>query len=299
MLFKFSAVHIRVLLFIIWLAVFLSQIQPLELLQDYGGFTFLGILGATFANATGAGGGVVFVPFFNQLEFTVATSVATSFAIQCCGMTAGAVTWWAYYKRLQLSNEPQANDWQSLSNVLWVSVPLSLLGLWMVQIMPQFFVHFSDPRSLHTGFGVFSILLSGAIFATVLLLKNDIFKAHLTIYDVFFIALISWVGGGITAWLSIGVGELLAVYLIIRGFNVTFSIAAAVILSAFTVWGGVAFHLFVTNAIYWPVVLFAGAGAIIGGILAKCLVLYFSAKHLKLFFAGWIFILGVTSIPLN
>ena len=82
-----------------------------------------------------------------------------------------------------------------------------------------------------------------------------------------------------------------------KGQNVTLAIAAAVILSAMTVWGGVIFHLVITKAIYWPVVLFAGAGAIAGGILAKNLVLYFSAKNLKLFFAGWIFILGFTSLP--
>mgnify|MGYP000181856947 FL=1 len=86
-------------------------------------------------------------------------------------------------------------------------------------------------------------------------------------------------------------------YLIIRRFSVTLAIAAAVILSAMTVWGGVIFHLVITKAIYWPVVLFAGAGAIAGGILAKQLVLYFSAKNLKLFFAGWILILGFTSLP--
>jgi uncharacterized membrane protein YfcA len=109
--------------------------------------------------------------------------------------------------------------------------------------------------------------------------------------------MIGIIGGGITAWLSIGVGELVAVYLIIRGFNVTFSIACAVILSAFTVWGGIVFHLLITNAVYWPVVLFAGIGAIIGGMLAKKLVLFFSPKSLKLFFAAWVFVLGVSSLP--
>jgi uncharacterized membrane protein YfcA len=116
-------------------------------------------------------------------------------------------------------------------------------------------------------------------------------------YDCITLSAVALVGGGITAWLSIGVGELVAVYLIIRRFNVTFAIAAAVILSALTVWGGIIFHLLITQAVYWPVVLFAGAGAIVGGILAKQLVLYFSAKNLKLFFAGWIFILGITSLP--
>jgi uncharacterized membrane protein YfcA len=294
---KMSAKHIRIFLLLVWLIILFWQTQPLSLIQEYAGFAFLGLLGAIFANATGAGGGVIFVPFFNQLEFSVASSVATSFAIQCCGMTAGSVTWWTFYKQLKTNNQPQSFYWQPLGKTLFLTVPCSLLGLWMVQINPQFFAHFSDPNSLHTGFGVFSIGLALAIFATVFLLSNQNFNTELTLFDYIFLPTIALVGGGITAWLSIGVGELVAVYLIIRRFNVTFAIAAAVILSALTVWGGIIFHLLITQAIYWPVVLFAGAGAIVGGILAKQLVLYFSAKNLKLFFAGWIFILGITSLP--
>jgi len=295
---KMSAKHIRVFLLFIWLGILISQTQSLTLIQEYGGFAFLGLLGAIFANATGAGGGVVFVPFFNQLDFSVATSVATSFAIQCCGMTAGAITWWAFYRKIKNSQQPESKQWQPLTKVLLLTVPCSLLGLWMVQINPQFFAHFSDPSSLHTGFGIFSIGLALAIFATVFLLNNYSFNTKLEWFDYIALPSIALVGGGITAWLSIGVGELVAVYLIMRRFNVTLAIAAAVILSALTVWGGVIFHLIITRAIYWPVVLFAGAGAIVGGVLAKQLVLYFSAKNLKLFFAGWIFILGFTSLPL-
>ena len=282
----------------IWLGLLFWQTHTLTLIQEYGGFTFLGLLGAIFANATGAGGGVVFVPFFNQLDFSVATSVATSFAIQCCGMTAGAITWWAFYKKAQANHsQPEFAQWQPLVRILLLTIPFSLFGLWMVQINPQFFAHFSDPTSLHTGFGIFSIGLALAIFATVLLLNNPNFNTQLAKHDYIALPVIALVGGGITAWLSIGVGELVAVYLIICRFNVTLAIAAAVILSAWTVWGGIVFHLVITQAIYWPVVMFAGAGAIAGGILAKQLVLYFSAKNLKLFFAGWIFILGFTSLP--
>jgi uncharacterized membrane protein YfcA len=298
MFLKMSAKHIRVFLLFIWLGILFSQTNPLTLIQEYGGFAFLGLLGAIFANATGAGGGVVFVPFFNQLEFSVATSVATSFAIQCCGMTAGALTWWAFYKQVKAKNQPESKQWQPLGNILLSTVPTAIFGLWMVQINPQFFAHFSDPSSLHTGFGIFSIGLALAIFATVFLLSNQGFNSQLSRYDYVALPAIAIVGGGITAWLSIGVGELVAVYLIMRRFNVTLASAAAVILSALTVWGGVIFHLIITQAIYWPVVLFAGAGAIVGGVLAKRLVLYFSAKNLKLFFAGWIFILGFTSLPL-
>jgi uncharacterized membrane protein YfcA len=295
---KMSAKHIRVFLLFTWLTILFWQTQPLTLIQEYAGFTFLGLLGAIFANATGAGGGVVFVPFFNQLEFSVATSVATSFAIQCCGMTAGALTWLAFHKQLKASNQPEYLYWQPLSKVLLLTVPSSFLGLWMVQINPQFFAHFSDPASLHTGFGLFSIGLAVTIFATVFLLSNQSFTTQLSLLDYIALPFIALVGGGITAWLSIGVGELVAVYLIICRFNVTFAIAAAVILSALTVWAGIVFHILITQAVYWPVVLFAGAGAIVGGILAKQLVLYFSVKNLKLFFAGWIFILGITSLPI-
>ena len=295
---KISAKHIRVFLLFIWLGIVFWQTEPLILIQEYGGFAFLGLLGAIFANATGAGGGVVFVPFFNQLEFSVVTSVATSFAIQCCGMTAGAITWWSFYKQLKTNHQPESKQWQPLGKILLLTGPFSLVGLWMVQINPQFFAHLSDPASLHSGFGIFSIVLALAIFATVFLLSNSHFIIKLSASDTIALPAIAAVGGGITAWLSIGVGELVAVYLIIRGFNVTFAIASAVILSTLSVWGGIIFHLVITQAVYWPVVLFAGAGAIVGGVLAKKLVLYFSAKNLKLFFAGWIFILGLTSLPI-
>jgi hypothetical protein len=89
--------HIRIILLLSWFAALFYQSHTWLLIKDYSGFALLGVIGAIFANATGAGGGVVFVPFFNQLDFSVTTSVATSFAIQCCGMTAGAITWWGVY----------------------------------------------------------------------------------------------------------------------------------------------------------------------------------------------------------
>lgn len=281
-----------------WLGIFLYQSQPWLLLQDFGAFAFLGVLGAIFANATGAGGGVVFMPFFKQLDFNVVASVATSFAIQCCGMTAGALTWYGYFKKLIDSKTSEANEWQLLPNALWLIVPPSIFGLWCVQYNEGTWGQLTDADTLHTGFGVFSVCLSIAIMFSVLFFKKQLFKQSLTLVDKLALIAVSFVGGGITAWLSIGVGELLAVYLIMRGFNVAFAIASAVIVSAFTVWAGVIFHLAVTEAVNWSVVLFAGAGAIIGGVLAKRLVLYFSPQNLKLFFAGWIFILGVTSLPL-
>ncbi|MEP0177434.1 MAG: sulfite exporter TauE/SafE family protein [Paraglaciecola sp.] len=292
-----SANSLKLTIICVWFGIFICLSQPWSLLQDYGAFAFLGVIGAIFANATGAGGGVVFMPFFNQLGFSVTTSVATSFAIQCCGMTAGALTWYAYFKQLKIVHLTEAQQWSVLPKVLMLVIPASLIGLWLVQLNSQSLEQLSDPDTLHLGFGVFSMGLSLGIITSVFWVKNQSFNTSLYSIDYVSLTIIGLIGGGITAWLSIGVGELVAVYLIIRRFNVTFAIAVAVIVSAFTVWAGVVYHLVVTGAVHWPVVLFAGAGAIIGGVLAKKLVLYFSSKNLKLFFAVWIFILGVTSLP--
>ena len=76
------------------------------------------------------------------------------------------------------------------------------------------------------------------------------------------------------------------------------SIAIAVILSAITVWSALPYHAFLSEAIVWQVVMFAGAGAIIGGMIAKYVVLAFSVQRLKLFFGMWVLILGVSSLPI-
>jgi hypothetical protein len=40
----------------------------------------MAVLSAIFVNSTGAFGGVVFIPLFNQLNFTEQQSIATSYA---------------------------------------------------------------------------------------------------------------------------------------------------------------------------------------------------------------------------
>ena len=110
------------------------------------------------------------------------------------------------------------------------------------------------------------------------------------------LVVISLLGGAITAWLSVGVGELIAIYLIVRRFDVTIAVSTAVVISAITVWAGIWQHLLVDFQVYWQVVFFAGPGAIIGGVLAKKLVMYMSVTRLKLFFAFWLFVIGGVGI---
>lgn len=285
--------RIKFALLCVWLVVLFIQQDTLRIISEYFAFFFLGITGAIFANTTGAGGGVVFVPFFNQLSMSTQSIVATSFAIQCCGMTAGALTWFRHYKAVEIFNP----DWKMLPKALLLTTIFSVTGIVLTQyLLSGFALGLQD--SLHIGFGVFSILLALAIYASIPLLNKTIFNNTLTRYDLIMLALVALAGGIVTAWLSVGVGELVAVYLILRGFSITFAIALAVILSAFTVWSAIPYHIFISEAVYYQILLFAGAGAIIGGLVAKTLVMRFSIVKLKIFFATWVMIMGIAGLPL-
>ncbi len=291
--------RIKSFLIIVWLCLLLLS-GSFASIDQYGGFFLMGIVGAIFASATGAGGGVVFVPFFNQLSFTSETIVATSFAIQCFGMTAGAISWYQHYKGLQKSSgllSQSANDWQHLPKGLLVCVPTSILGILLAQFALSEYINIVQ-QGLSLYFGIFSIVLAVAIFGSIFLMDRSASTRHLLVIDLILLAATGFFGGVITACLSVGVGELVAVYLILRGFNISFAIALAVILSAFTVQSGIYYHLFVSKAVYWQVVIFAGAGAIIGGLIAKHVVFFFSPMKLKMFFATWILVMGISGLPI-
>ncbi len=254
-----------------------------ELLASHGRFILLGISGAIFANSTGAGGGVIFIPVFDALQFTPVQAVATSFAIQCFGMTAGALSWSYHFKKRH------ANDceWQMLPKAVVWTAPAAIAGLWLCQGLGL-----QSPASLHTSFSIFSILLGAAIIANSVRKQTKAHRTALSQWDLLALLGIGLGGGIITAWLSVGVGELMVIYLLIRRFNAPMSVAAGVIVSALTVWSAAPLHLAPGSNALFELVLFAGPGAIIGGILARKLALVLPVKGLKLFFAFWIVLTG-------
>lgn len=277
-----------ILLFIsIWLGMLAMSPMAIEDIPEYGVFSFIGLLGGIFANSTGAGGGVVFIPLFNQLNFTEQQSIATSFAIQCFGMTAGAFTWWFHYH----SEKTQLRLWQGFKRIISVTTISSIIGIWFV-----YGNQLSSPTSLHQSFSWFSLVLGLFIIGTIFFIKPHCERSQLYLFDWLALTTIGLFGGALTAWLSVGVGELLAIYLILRRFDISMAVAAAVIVSAFTVWSAIWQHTLIQFEIYWQVVLFAGPGALLGGIFAKTLVTHLSATKLKLFFAFWLLIIGLIGI---
>lgn len=256
--------------------------------NEYAPFALLGMLGAIFANATGAGGGVVFIPAFQQLGISEVQSVATSFAIQCFGMTAGSIAWYKHSRRCEFP------DWRLLPKLLGLTIPFSVLGIWLVYGLQA-----ATPGSLSSFFAYFSIVIGLGLLLTNAFAKpvsedvcHSLIKQQVSRFDALMLIVISLIGGVVTAWLSVGVGEFVAFYLILRGYRVTLAIATAVILSAVSVWSGIGFHIS-QQTIYVDILMFAGPAAVVGAILARMLATRLPVVQLKLFFACWVLFAGM------
>lgn len=256
-------------------------------LQQYAPFTGMGLIGAIFANSTGAGGGVVFIPAFQWLGFSDAQSVGTSFAIQCFGMTAGSFAW----LRFARNDEQHAEDWESFTQITLLCAVFSVTGLVGIN-----WLGITAPGDLKHLFAIFSLVLGSSLLFSVLRFRAPETRRHLTPIDGAAIVIIGLFGGMITAWLSVGVGEILALYLLLRGFSPTMAVASAVCVSAISVWSGIGHHAMAQNVV-WDVILFAGPAAVVGGTIAKHLAIWMPARQLKIFFSCWVLFMGFVSLP--
>ena len=131
--YKSPLVILVVLVVCLFALLILAQPNSLQLISDYFGFFFLGIAGAIAANSTGAGGGVVFVPSFDALGMQIESVIATSFAIQCFGMTVGSLSWLLFFNSDDKQKIERVN---LLYQALACSVPFSIAGIFAVQYIP-------------------------------------------------------------------------------------------------------------------------------------------------------------------
>ena len=281
-----SLVALIMVLAAYWLPLDIARdLNAVAAFAGHAAFTVLGIFGAIFANSTGAGGGVVFLPAFAELGFTESQAVSTSFGIQCFGMTAGALTWSHFYQQ----QHRDSAQWKPFLPAVLLCSALSATGLWLVYALDL-----PAPASVGPMFATFSLFLGAAILLTVSLNRHNGSRDQLEAVDLIALSLIAVGGGMVTAWLSVGVGEFIAFYLILRRYNATLSVAVAVVVSALTVWCAAPQHLYLGDQAVWPVIAFAGPGAVIGGLIARHLVLKLGAQRLKLFFGGWLLVIGLS-----
>lgn len=257
----------------------------------------IGLLGATIANTSGTGGGVVFVPVFSILRSTgimtldTTQVVAASFLIQCFGMTMGALRWSTGLYRDAPEDRVRPKDyWGTVAVVLIFSLPAMLTT--------QRYARF-DPHDVLLAFKCFSVVLGLTVITTTWTINRVRPPlCRVAAADFFVLALVGLVGGFVTALFSVGVGELVALYLFIRHYPVTLCTGTAVTISSISVLAGAPFHILAGNVV-WEVVALAVIGAVLGGYLARPLARRLGANRLKTLDGCWIVASSFYLIALN
>jgi len=116
--------------------------------------------------------------------------------------------------------------------------------------------------------------------------------------DYVALALLAAVGGFVTALFSVGIGELVALYLFIRHYPLVLCTGAAVVISAIVVLLGAPFHIMAGN-VRWEVIVLTAPGAIIGGYVARPVALWLGVTRMKTLDGAWIVASGLYLIVLN
>lgn len=224
-----------------------------QLVDQYWVVFFLAILAAAVANATAVGGGFVFMPLFSfGYGFTAIESLKLALATQAFGMTSGAMSW--SLQRIQFS---------ILSFSLVFAVSGVIIGSYW--ILP-------DTRYIHVTFGTVSLLI--AILILIELWLSGRFStdsdrvgykgAHVVLDRVVFSAL-CFTGGLITAWVSIGIGEVVAVWMLLRlRYSLVASVATGVAALAVCSVVGFLIHMDL-GGIRWEILAFTAPGVLLGG----------------------------------
>ncbi len=250
----------------------------------------IGVVGAIIANASGTGGGVVFVPVFNAMRDLDVMALdplqvtAASMGIQAFGMSVGALRWTdrLYHQKTlaPLEARTQPGDyWLICALVLALSIP----ALLATQRLATF-----DGQAVLLGYKSFSILLGLALLlATWTLNRNVPERTTLAPFDIAMLALISIPGGAITALFSVGIGELVAFYLFLRHYPMVLSVGTACVISAISVAAGLVWHVD-AGFVQWEVVLLAAPGAMLGAVVARPIALWLGPRKLKTLGAIWI-----------
>ena len=250
----------------------------------------VGVVGAIIANASGTGGGVVFVPVFNALRDLGTMTlgplqvVAVSMGIQSFGMSLGALRW---TDRLYHQHEPNPLEASARARDYWLVCALVLALSTPALLLTQRMVEF-DSRMVLLGYKTFSILLGIALIVATWTINRAVAERdRLAGIDLAMLVLIAIPGGAITALFSVGIGELVAFYLFLRHYPMVLCVGTACVISAVSCIAGLLWHV-EAGTVAWEVVLLAAPGAMLGAFLARPIALWLGARRLKTAGGSWI-----------
>ena len=269
----------------------LAPIDP-AILKQIWFFPAIGVLGATIANTSGTGGGVVFVPVFNILRESGGFALdpiqitAASFLIQCFGMSMGALRW---THRVSTHGDAGVDEHgvevrtRDYWTVIFVVLALSLPTMLATQRLAGF-----DSEMVLLGFKTFSIILGSILILTAWTVNRNLpERRRLERLDIIVLMLLAIPGGFVTAFFSVGVGEMVALWLFIRHYPILLSTGTACVISAISVLSGSIWHID-AGTVPWEVIALAAPGAALGGFLARPLALWLGSLRLKTLDGAWI-----------
>jgi uncharacterized membrane protein YfcA len=233
--------------------------------------TLVAFFAASVANATAIGGGFLFMPLFifvYQLAPPVALKL--SIATQAFGMSSGALTWGRDYID---------------KNAFILASFASICGVWFATY------NFAVPSGYIKP--LFALISLGVFIALVIEMRLKVTDQQQKAYfsfntiGVFFI-LASFAGGLVTGWTAIGVGEVVALYLLFfYRLRLDKAIGTGVAVLAVSSIAGFIFHTDL-GGIPWELLMFTVPGVILGGrygvIAAKYLESTFSQSDSKKLF---------------
>ncbi len=257
-----------------WLKILLSILLLLLGGYFFGAkilLTLVAFFAASVANASAIGGGFLFMPLFifvYQLAPPVALKL--SIATQAFGMSSGALTWGRDYID---------------KNAFILASFASICGVWFATY------NFAVPSGYIKP--LFALISLGVFIALVIEMRLKVTDQQQKAYfsfntiGVFFI-LAAFAGGLVTGWTAIGVGEVVALYLLFfYRLRLDKAIGTGVAVLAVSSIAGFIFHTDL-GGIPWELLMFTVPGVILGGrygvIAAKYLESTFSQSDSKKLF---------------
>lgn len=263
----------------------------------------VGVVGAIIANASGTGGGVVFIPVFNALrdladwQFDPLRVTAISMGIQAFGMSVGALRWTD-----RLLHQPAKPEHANEAPVRVCDYALTCLLVLAISLPVQLLTQINlvmDGRSVLLAYKGFSIVLGLALItATWTVNRNAPERAKLTRLDLAVLAALSVPGGFVTAMFSVGIGELVAFYLFLRHFPMVLAVGTACVVSSVSMIAGTLINQS-AGIIAWDIVLLAAPGAMLGALLARPIALWLGPRKLKTAGGVWIVVSALYLVVIN
>ena len=232
------------------------EIVLLILLVILGGYffgskiilTLVAFFAASLANATAIGGGFLFMPLFIFIyQLPPLMALKLSIATQAFGMTSGALTWGRKYI------DKKAFTLASVA---------SISGVWFA----------THSWTLPSGFikPLFALVSLGVFFALVIEMSLKVssvqMEAKFSTHTVSFLYILSaFAGGLLTGWTAIGVGEVVALYLLFfYRLRLDIAIGTGVAVLAVSSIAGFILHADL-GGIPWDLLVFTVPGVILGG----------------------------------